>query len=95
MSPTASMPNFLVNGKSPHLPSRSTGKKQARGWPIQWKKRAKPDENLPKKTPKTTPKTSLLKGKRIVKTPVAKKDLTKSLQECTESGKTPAKKRKK
>jgi len=36
-----------------------------------------------------------LKGKRIVKTPVAKKDLTKSLQECTESGKTPAKKRKK
>mgnify|MGYP001190036191 CR=1 FL=1 len=54
MSPTASMPNFLVNGKSPHLPSRSTGKKQACGWPIQWKKRVKPDENLPKKTPKTT-----------------------------------------
>jgi len=38
----------------------------------------------------------LLKGKRIVKAPVAKKDLTKSLQECTESsGKTPTKKRKK
>ena len=88
MSPTVSMPNLLLNGKSPHLPNRSTGKKQACGWPIQWKKRVKPDENLPKKT--------LLKGKRIVKAPVAKKDLTKSLQECTESsGKTPTKKRKK
>merc|ERR1712154_417212 len=84
MSPTAFLPNLMVNGKSPHLPNRSTGKKkQSSNWLTASAKRlksAKCEENK---------KTS--QGK-----PEAKKNLTKSLQECTaDSAKTPSKKRKK
>merc|ERR1711874_913651 len=44
MSPTALLPNLVMNGKSPHLPNRSTGKKKEKeNWltALQSRKRAK------------------------------------------------------
>ena len=49
MSPTARLPNLVINGKSPHLPNRSTGKKKPDWLTLQLRKRAKCQDNLPKK----------------------------------------------